>query len=80
MKCMGTTLLYSKVLLLRGQSSLALHSFPSYMKAARLGDVLEVHAECLKLGKTLAFTTADVIHKADGDLIATGRQTKHIGT
>lgn len=50
------------------------------MKAARLGDTLVIDAECLKLGKTLAFAAVDIRNKSDGTLIAQGRQTKHIAT
>ena len=49
------------------------------MKAAHLGDVLEVKAECLKVGRTLAFSSVDIVKKSDGSIIAQGRQTKHIG-
>jgi len=48
------------------------------MKAVHLGDVLEVKAECLKLGRTLAFTSVDIVKKNDGTMVAQGRHTKHI--
>ncbi len=54
--------------------------FCSYLKAAKAGDVLELRAECLKYGKSLAFTTMDILKKSDGSLVATGRQTKHVYT
>ncbi len=41
--------------------------------------MLELRSECLKYGKTLAFATVDIVKKSDGTLIATGRQTKHVG-
>ena len=59
---------------------LPIYSLSSYMKAARLGDVLEVKAECQKVGKTLAFASVDIVKKDDGAIIAQGRQTKLIGT
>ena len=49
------------------------------MKAGRLGDVLLVNAECLKLGNTLAFAAVDILKKVDGTLIAQGRHTKFLG-
>ena len=49
------------------------------MSAACLGDTLVVDAECLKLGRSLAFASVDIRKKADGSLVAQGRQTKHLG-
>ncbi|CAG8691964.1 11631_t:CDS:1, partial [Cetraspora pellucida] len=36
------------------------------------------NAECVKLGKTLAFTTVEMHNKANGKLIAQGRHTKFV--
>ena len=50
------------------------------MNKARLGDTILIEAECLKLGKTLAFATVDIRNKSDGGkIVAQGRHTKHIG-
>ena len=49
------------------------------MKPAGEGDVLLIEAECLKLGKSLAFASVDIRSKEGGHLIAQGRHTKHIG-
>ena len=53
-------------------------SFSSYLKGAKVGDVLEIQSECLKKGKTLAFANVDILNKENGTLIATGRQTKYV--
>ncbi|CAG8638778.1 13363_t:CDS:2, partial [Dentiscutata heterogama] len=47
----------------------------SYITSVGYGDTIFVNAECVKLGKTLIFTTVDVHNKADGGLIALGRHT-----
>lgn len=52
----------------------------TYLNPARAGDTLVVTAECLKLGRTIAFATVDVRNKKDGLLVAQGRQTKHLGS
>ena len=57
----------------------SLFLFASFMKAVHLGDILEIKAECLKLGRTLAFTSVDIVKKNDGAMVAQGRHTKHIG-
>lgn len=49
------------------------------MSPAYIGDTLVISAECLKLGKTLAFATVDIHKKEDGRLVAQGTQTKHLG-
>ena len=50
----------------------------SYLKSAKVGDVLEIKSQCLKQGKSLAFANVDIFKKGDGSLVATGRQTKYI--
>ena len=45
------------------------------MRPARKGDTISVAAECLKIGKTMAFVSVDILSKSDGNkLIAQGRQ------
>ncbi|CAG8781433.1 10826_t:CDS:2, partial [Gigaspora rosea] len=51
----------------------------SYIGSVAKGDTLLVNAECLKLGKTLAFTFVEMHNKTDGRLIAQGRHTKFVG-
>lgn len=49
------------------------------MNPARQGDVIIIEAECLKVGRSLAFATVDIRNKSEGGrLIAQGRHTKHI--
>ena len=49
------------------------------MNPARQGDVIIIEAECLKVGRSLAFATVDIRNKSEGGkLIARGRHTKHI--
>ena len=53
--------------------------FNRYLSPAKEGDIIEIDAECLKVGKTLAFATVDIRNKSNGDrLVAQGRHTKHI--
>ncbi|CAG8618649.1 1420_t:CDS:2, partial [Scutellospora calospora] len=51
----------------------------SYVGSAKEGDILLMNAECVKLGKTLAFTIMELYTKTDGRLIAQGRHTKFVG-
>lgn len=47
------------------------------MRPARKGDTISIVAECLKVGKTLAFVNVDILNKSNGNtLIAQGRHTK----
>ncbi|CAG8580141.1 6572_t:CDS:2 [Cetraspora pellucida] len=50
----------------------------SYVGSAENGDILLMNAECVKLGKTLAFTTVEMHNKDNGKLIAQGRHTKFV--
>ncbi|XP_057297149.1 acyl-coenzyme A thioesterase 13-like [Hydractinia symbiolongicarpus] len=50
----------------------------SYMKPARIGEVVTLETECKKLGSSLAFTEA-VIKNSKGDLLATAKHTKYVG-
>ena len=46
------------------------------MRPAKKGDTISIAAECLKVGKTMAFVNVDILSKSDGNkLIAQGRQT-----
>lgn len=53
-------------------------SFFRYMSAAKSGDIVTITAEALKVGKTMAFTTAE-LKLNDGTVIARGNHTKHLG-
>lgn len=55
------------------------HSF-SYLKGAKLGDVIEVDANTVRAGKTLAYLDCVLRLKGSGEIIATGTHTKFIGT
>ena len=46
------------------------------MRPARKGDVLSIEAECLKVGRTMAFVNVDILNKSEGNkLVAQGRHT-----
>lgn len=45
------------------------------MKAANIGEEIQFDAKCLRAGKSLAFTTADIT-SADGTLLAQGKHIK----
>ena len=48
----------------------------SFLRPAKVGELVKVRGRVLKLGKTLGFTHVDVL-SADGvTLLATGRHTK----
>ena len=51
--------------------------FFSYMNAARVGDVLSIKSDCLKVGRTLAFATVDIINQ-HGKMVAQGKHSKFI--
>lgn len=48
------------------------------MRPAKIGETVIIDAECLKIGKTLAFATVSLLNKDTGKLIAQGRHTKYI--
>uniref|UniRef100_A0A8C4QSY5 Acyl-coenzyme A thioesterase 13 n=1 Tax=Eptatretus burgeri TaxID=7764 RepID=A0A8C4QSY5_EPTBU len=52
----------------------------TYMKAAQEGETVMITADVLKQGRTLAFTSVDIMNKDTGHLIAQGRHTKHLGS
>jgi len=46
------------------------------MRPAKKGDTLSIVAECLKVGKTMAFVSVDIVNKSEGNkMIAQGRHT-----
>jgi acyl-coenzyme A thioesterase 13 len=49
----------------------------SYLRPAKLGDVLKIETMCAKAGKNLAHATVDIMDKKTGKMIAQGSQTKH---
>uniref|UniRef100_A0A914V2M9 Acyl-coenzyme A thioesterase 13 n=1 Tax=Plectus sambesii TaxID=2011161 RepID=A0A914V2M9_9BILA len=60
----------------RGHPGVSTDLGVSYLAAAKTGETVVVDAKVLKMGKTLAFTTADLYRKSDNTMIATGRHTK----
>ncbi|PKY27130.1 Thioesterase/thiol ester dehydrase-isomerase [Rhizophagus irregularis] len=50
----------------------------TFLNSAKEGDIIIMDSECVKLGKTLAYTTVDLKNKIDGKIIAMGRHTKFI--
>ena len=50
----------------------------SYLRPAKPGQEIIINAEVVKMGQTLAFTSAELLHK-DGKLIAKGSHTKYVG-
>lgn len=49
------------------------------MRPPKIGDTVVINAECLKIGRKLAFATVDFLDKDTGKIIAQGRHTKIIG-
>lgn len=50
----------------------------SFMRAAKLNELITVETECKKLGKTLAFLEA-IFKDSNGKIVATARHTKFVG-
>ncbi|CAG8512186.1 1073_t:CDS:2, partial [Diversispora eburnea] len=50
----------------------------TYLDASRADDIIQMNSECVKFGRTLAFTVTELINKNNGKLIAHGRHTKFI--
>ncbi|CAM0140692.1 hypothetical protein VKS41_007950 [Umbelopsis sp. WA50703] len=48
----------------------------TFVSGAKLGQVLDVDAKCVKLGRTLAFTEVDI--STDGKIVCQGRHTKFV--
>ncbi|RKP05703.1 putative PaaI_thioesterase family protein [Thamnocephalis sphaerospora] len=49
----------------------------SYLSGSKIGDTITIDSRCTRIGKTLAFTTVDILHGER--LLAQGRHTKFIG-
>jgi len=60
----------------RGEPGVSVDLAVSYLAAANLGETVVVEGSVIKLGKSLAFTRADVFRKSDNKLLATGLHTK----
>jgi len=52
----------------------------SYLKGAKEGEELEVFADTVKCGKTLAFLNCEIKNKKSGAIIARGSHTKFVGS
>ncbi|GBC09913.1 hypothetical protein RclHR1_00920031 [Rhizophagus clarus] len=50
----------------------------TFINPAKEGDIIVMDSECVKVGKTIAYTVVDIRNKKDGKLIAQGRHTKFI--
>ena len=50
----------------------------SYLRTAKVNDVITVETECRKVGSTLAFLEATIMN-AEGKEIATATHTKYVG-
>ena len=49
------------------------------MRPAKKGDTISIVAECVKVGKTMAFVNVDILNKSDGNkIVAQGRHTKYL--
>ena len=48
----------------------------TYLRPAKLGDILKIETVCVKAGKNLAHATVDITNKETGKLLVQGRQTK----
>lgn len=51
----------------------------TFLAPAPIGDAVRVEAQVLKVGRTLGFVSVDVRRESDGQLVAQGRMTKHMG-
>ena len=50
------------------------------MKAAKVGDEVQVEAVADKIGKNLAFLSVKITLKETGEVLAEGKHTKYITT
>ncbi|XP_070149903.1 acyl-coenzyme A thioesterase 13 isoform X2 [Polyergus mexicanus] len=50
----------------------------TFLKAARLGEVLTVNAETIRAGKSLAFLAVEITKNDGKDVVARGQHTKFI--
>lgn len=60
------------------QSGVSVDMSISYLRPARIGDEIVINTEVTKLGQSLAFTSAELVHQ-DGKIIAKGSHTKYVG-
>ena len=45
------------------------------MRPAKKGEMISIAAECLKVGRTMAFVSVNILSKTDGNkIVAQGRQ------
>ncbi|CAH1253680.1 ACOT13 [Branchiostoma lanceolatum] len=61
-----------------GKPGVSVDLHVSYLKAAKPGETITIAADILKMGRTLAYTTAQVKNEK-GDVVAQGLHTKHVG-
>lgn len=50
-----------------------------YLKGVKVGETVVIESKPLKIGRSLAYFSVDITNKKTGDLLATGRHTKHVG-
>ncbi|KAK6742913.1 hypothetical protein RB195_010279 [Necator americanus] len=62
-------------LTIKDQALASIELSVSYMLPVQLGDVIEITAYVLKLGRNVAFTEAEFRRRSDGKLAAKGRHT-----
>uniref|UniRef100_A0A914C4G6 Acyl-coenzyme A thioesterase 13 n=1 Tax=Acrobeloides nanus TaxID=290746 RepID=A0A914C4G6_9BILA len=60
----------------RAQPGVSVDLIVSYLAPAKLNETIVVDANVLRVGKTLAYTRADLYRKEDNKLVATGLHTK----
>ncbi|PAV90956.1 hypothetical protein WR25_12939 isoform A [Diploscapter pachys] len=63
-------------LIKRGQPGVSVDLHVSYLAAAQKGETVVLDSVVTKMGKSLAFTKADLYRKSDGVRVATGLHTK----
>ena len=51
----------------------------TWLAPAKHGEWVEVDAQVLKAGRTMAYVTVDIRRESDGVLAVQGRMTKHLG-
>ncbi|KAJ8958258.1 hypothetical protein NQ318_017402 [Aromia moschata] len=50
----------------------------TYLKAAKIGDEIEIHANTIRTGKNLAFLEVAIKNKSTGDVLVKGSHTKFL--
>lgn len=63
----------------RGEPGVSTELSVSYLRAPKLGETVRIDAECLKVGRTLAFAKVDIRRLSDDALVAVGKHTKFVG-